>query len=167
VLKESIMKIIIFFASLSITLGSTVQAEPIQISLHDALKGGSVEQNISKVLPGEKSFASLTSAAITLNGSEKIPGHVEFKLHLKGSKYLIPYNFRLNTNTSFNIGPNCKITHLDIQSNSNFGYGYDTAFFHIYWYFFEKSVEEQVIRTITEEVNSINDPQIKMLCGHG
>jgi hypothetical protein len=161
------MKIIILFASISVALGGAVQAEPIQISLHNALKGASVDQDISKALPGDKSFAEITNAAITLDGSQKILGQVGFKLHLKGSKYLIPYDFLVNTNTSFYIGPNCKITHLDIQSNTNFGYGYDTALFHISWYLFEKSVEEKVIRTITEEVNSINDPQIKMLCGHG
>ncbi len=163
-MKESIMKIIIFFASLS--AGGGIQAEPLQISLHDVLKGASVEHNLSSVLPGEKSFAEITYAAIILDGSEKIPGQIGFQLHLKGSKYLIPYDFKVNTRTSFNIEQNCKITQLDIQSNTNFGYGYDTALFHVSWYFFEKSLEEQVIKTITEEVNSINDPQIKMLCGN-
>lgn len=166
-MKESIMKIIIVKAWFLAALGGTLQADPLQISLHDALKISGVEHGLSLVLPGDNSFAEITYAMITLDGSEKIPGQVGFQFHIKGSKYLIPYNFKINIQTSFNIEQNCKITHLDIQSHTNFGYGYDTAFFHVSWYFLEKSLEEQVIRTITEEINSINDPQIKMLCGHG
>ncbi len=142
----------------------TVQAEPIKISLNNILKQKGIEQEISKNLPGTESAATLISANIFLDGTNKIPGKITLTLKLKGKKYFIPYDFIVKSNIDFYIEQNCKITKLDIKSQTAMGHTYDTALFKAYWYFVKNSVEKQIALKITNRIKSIKNTELKMLC---
>lgn len=154
---------ILIFSTLAL-FNFTVQAEPIKISLYNILKEKGIEQEISKTLPGNESVATLISANITLDGSNKIPGYITLTLKLKGKKYLIPYDFIVKSDIDFYIEQNCKITELDIKSQTALGHTYDTAIFKAYWYFFESAIEKKIVAKITDKIKSIKNLELKMLC---
>ena len=156
-------KTILIFSILAL-LNFTAQAEPIKISLYNILIEKNIEQEISKILPGNESVATLISANITLDGSNKIPGYVALTFQLKGKQYFIPYDFLVKSDINFYIERNCQITDFDIQSKTVLGHTYDTALFKAYWYFFEKSIEKKILLKITDKIKSIKNIELEMLC---
>jgi len=156
-------KTILIFSTLAL-LNFTAQAEPIKISLYNILIEKGIEQEISKNLPGNKSAATLISANLTLDGSNKIPGYIALTFQLKGKKYLIPYDFLVKSDINFYIERNCQITGFDIQSKTVLGHTYDTSLFKAYWYFYKTTIEKQIVEKITNKIKSIKNTELKMLC---
>jgi len=171
----------IFTSVLFSTFTLTSWAEPIQISIAEPLKQMGIERQF-EVKYGITGSVSLEFADFTLDGSERIPASVGFRIHskqrtcvpkpwpLEGHWCTTTYDVSTSLRAYFALGLGCQVTEMDIKKCCTESSGLVSAalegILHEWWRLAEKRLESLARTEITNKIRSTDHPQIKKLCGN-
>jgi len=177
----------IFTSVLFSTFTLTSWAEPIQISIAEPLKQMGIERQFYDGIKsglGNSSSVSLEFADFTLDGSERIPASVGFRIHskqrtcvpkpwpLEGHWCTTTYDVSTSLRAYFALGPGCQVTEMDIKKCCTDSSGLVSAalegILHEVWKLAEVTILNPFVVqiVITNKIRSTDHPQIKRLCGN-